>query len=203
MKIKFLKEYKFLRGFENDVKLTTTQIFKDAIIDTVEDEVPDEDVQWLIDNGFAEEAKESGWRKPQQGDIYWAINSYDATSYKQTWHNYPIERARMTIGNVFKTKEAADRFIDYLKAITTIHQDKGVLTPEQVYIEAKDNGEAYHVGYIGKQNGEKVLCVCRDDLYYWPPVGGTLFDTEKHAQASLDKHPNEWKTITNYDWSKK
>ena len=70
MKIKFLKEYKFLRGFDNDIKLTTTKIFKDAIIDTAEDEIPDDDVQWLIDNGFAEKVEEPEWVRKQIKEVH-------------------------------------------------------------------------------------------------------------------------------------
>lgn len=196
-KIKFIKEYRAIGDFGMPGKAI---LVRSSIGDTA-DNLSDEDAQWLIDNGFAEEVKESGWWKPSMGERYYYTDDSGFILYKR-WRDEQVDRFRHEMGNCFKTDKATERYRDYLKAVATVRQDKGVLTPEQVYTEAKDNGEAYHVGYIGKQSGEKVLCVCRDDLYYWPPVGGILFDTEKHAQASLDKHPNEWETITNYDWNK-
>ena len=202
MKIKFMKEYKFLRGFENDVKFTTTRIFKDAIIDTVEDEVPDEDVQWLIDNGFAEEVKESGTWEPKKGDRYYFV---DGSGYikHDTWDNTFWEVDRYRIGNVFRTEEAAKRYSDYLEAVATVRQDEGVLTPEQINERIKNEDLAYYVGYMGNRSNGEVLCGCTmsfDDC--WPPVGVILFDSEVHADRSLDKHPDEWKIIVNYDWSR-
>lgn len=148
-----------------------------------------------------EEIKESGWWKPKQDDPFWSISS-DALVYEHSWNNYAEDRRKMVIGNCFKTREAAVRYCDYLEAIATVRQDEGVLTPEQINELGRNNGETYHIGCIGKQNGEEVLCVCEMDLYIWPPVGVILFDTQKHAEASRDKHPDEWKTIANYDWSR-
>lgn len=190
MKIKFLKEYKFLRGFENDVKLTTTQIFKDAIIDTVEDEVPDEDVQWLIDNGFAEKVDDE-W--PQEYDTVWSISS-DGTPYKHNWRGYSRNMERKDIGNVFKTKEAAERFVNYLKAITTVRQDEGVLTPEKVRETLNQYGTVYTVG-----TNATALSV---EHFYNASAGAVYFDTLYNANTSIGNHLDEWEIITNYDWSK-
>lgn len=190
MKIKFLKEYKFLRGFENDVKFTTTQIFKDAIIDTVEDEVPDEDVQWLIDNGFAEEVKESGWWKPQSNEKYYYLAA-SGEVYIDSWVNGGLDELRYSMGVCFKTKEATKRWREYLKAIATVRQDEGVLTPEQ----AANNGYIYYI-CTHNEFGPVV------HGFNYVSVNTVLFDTKEHAQASLDKHPDEWKIIANYDWSR-
>lgn len=129
---------------------------------------------------------------PQKDAPFWSISA-DGSSFQDTWLNHPIDRARMAIGNVFKTKEAADRFAEYLKAMATVRQDEGVLTPEQV---VKDG----YVYYICDNNkfgplvyGSHVDCVS---------VNTILFDTKEHAQASRDKHHDEWKIIANYDWSR-
>lgn len=148
-----------------------------------------------------EEAKESDWWKPKFNEEYYFSNNLGELGIAP-WSNDELDKARYSMGNVFKTKEAAKRYRDYLRAVATVRQDEGVLTPEQIYELGRNNGEAYHIGCTDKQNGEEVLSVCEMDLYFWPPVGVILFDTEKHAQASLDKHLDEWRTITNYDWSK-
>lgn len=201
MKIKFLKEYKFLRGFENDVKFTTTQIFKDATIDTVEDEVPDEDVQWLIDNGFAEEVKKSGWWKPKYGDRYYFIDDSGYTR-EDVWGDNFWDVDRYKLGNVFKTEEAAERYRDYMEAIATVRQDEGVLTPEEVKkLEKCDGylGDIYSIAYTCREGTFVHRCDLNEE---YPTAGVIHFDTKKHAQASLEKHPDEWKIIANYDWSR-
>ena len=141
-----------------------------------------------------------GW--PQKGNGFWSISS-DGTSFANIWSNDCYDNGRMDIGNVFKTEEAADRFANYLKAIATVRQDEGVLTPEQINERQGDSGLVYHVGSMVKQNGEEKLCGCVMDLYdVWAPLGTILFDTKEHAEASCKTHQDEWKIIANYDWSR-
>ena len=202
MKIKFLKEYKFLRGFDNNIKLTTTKILKDAIVDTVEDEIPDDDVQWLIDNGFAEEVNEPSVWKPKFGETYYFLAA-SGEVYIDSWVNGGLDELRYSMGACFKTRAAIRRWRDYLRAIATVRQDEGVLTPEQVYELGRNAGKVYHVEYTGKPHGEEALRSSAMDLYdIWAPVGAILFSTIDYADASLNNHPGEWKIIANYDWSR-
>ena len=154
-----------------------------------------------IDN-FDEWFEEVSDEWPQKDDAFWSISFY-GTSFTDIWGYNDYDKESMAIGNVFKTKEAAERYRDYLKAIATIRQDEGVLTPEQINERIKNEDLAYYVGYMGNRSNGEVLCGCTmsfDDC--WPPVGVILFDTDEHAQASLDRHRDEWKIIANYDWSK-
>lgn len=138
---------------------------------------------------------------PQEYDTVWSISS-DGTPYEHNWRGYSRNMERKDIGNVFKTKEAAERFVNYLKAITTVRQDEGVLTPEQIKELEGKAGDVYCVTYTSEQNEELLRSCTLDFGATWAPVGSILFDTSEHAEASLDKHPDEWKTIANYDWSK-
>ena len=141
-----------------------------------------------------EEIKESGWWKPKNGvDYYYARDDGVIISRDGLLSLSNNDDARFSIGNCFKTKDAAERYRDYLEAITTVRQDEGVLTPEQ----AAENGYAYyiHAHYV---MGLRVHGVDSDYI----SVGAVLFDTREHAQASLDNHPDEWKIIANYDWSR-
>ena len=192
MKIKFIKEYVAV-----DPATNSGIIHRPGETE----EIKDSTAQWLIDNGFAEEVKESGWWKPKRGDKYWYIG-LDNFVHLGTWENSVADNGMLKLGLIFKTEKAGVYRRDYLEAVVTVKQDEGVLTPEEVYMRAKDNGEAYHIACTGKQNGTDELSVCEMDLYFWPPVGVMLFDTDEHAQASLDKHPDEWKIIANYDWSR-
>lgn len=185
MKIKFIKEYRAV-GCN-----TKYQAFYSAgrIVDFSDSS---DSAQWLIDNGFAEEVKESGWWKPKNGEGYYFTD--DSGCIKQdTWRNSFWQVDRYRTGNVFKTEEAVKRYWDYLKAIATVRQDEGVLTPEQ----AAKNGYIYYICI----HGEFGLVVHGFNADY-VSANTVLFDTREHAQASRDKHPDEWKIIVNYDWSR-
>lgn len=189
MKIKFLKDYRYPGGgYSNKGDVQT---FEDA-----------EFAKWAIDNGFAEEVKESGWWKLMAGDRYYFIDDSGCTK-EDVWGNNFWDVDRYKLGNVFKTEEATERYRDYMEAIATVRQDEGVLTPEQVDELIKDEGLAYYVGYMVNRDNEKVLYGCTMSFdECWMPVGVILFDSEAHADSSLSKHPDEWKIIVNYDWSR-
>ena len=181
MKIKFIKEYVAVDPANNS-----------GIIHRPgeTEEIKDSTAQWLIDNGFAEEVKESGWWKPGNGENYYFIDGdgtilYD--KYKDTFYN----KYRVSVGNCFKTYFAADKCRDYWEAIATVRQDEGVLTPEQ----AAKNGYIHYI-CTHKESGLVV------HGFNYVSVNTVLFDTREHAQASLDNHPDEWEIIANYDWSR-
>ena len=183
MKIKFLKPFRLYNPIGDDMTMD------EGAIDNMEKE---DYAQWLIDNGFAKEVKEPGGWEPEDDEEYFYIG-HDGLVYSCPWGNDSIDNGRLKLGLVFKTEEAAIRCCDYLEAIATVRQDEGVLTPEQV---VKDG----YVYYICDNNefgplvyGSYVDCVS---------VNTILFDTKEHAQASRDKHHDEWKTIANYDWSR-
>lgn len=197
-KIRFIKEYRAIKLSKQGV---SSQTFKYREGDVL-DEVLDEEAQWLIDNGFAEEVKESGWWKPKYNEEYFYIG-HDGSVHPCLWANDPLDNGRLKLGFVFKTEEAAIRCRDYWEAIATVRQDEGVLTPKQVDERIKNESLAYCVGYMVNRDNEKVSCGCPmsfDD--YWMPVGAILFDSDAHADSSLSKHPNEWEIITNHDWSR-
>lgn len=148
------------------------------------------------------EEVESGWWKPKlHDDYYFLSNAGEAIA--EPWLGSRVDEFRYLTGNCFKTWEAAERCRDYLRAVATVRQDEGVLTPGQIYGLGEGSGQVYHIGHVGKENGEKLLDVCAMELYgTWAPVGAILFDTEEHAQASLDNHLDEWKIIASYDWSR-
>lgn len=204
MKIKFLKEYKFLRGFDNDIKLTTTKIFKDAIIDTAEDEIPDDDVQWLIDNGFAkkvaEEVKESGRWKPKFDEKYCFVDGCGKVGVNP-WCNDELDECRYSVGNIFKTEELAQAYTNYLKAVATVSQDKGFMKEGEcdwgypIY-----KGEVLH--YKGGALHVEDFPLFVEDSPVRAYANTLYFDTREHAIASLQNHRKEWETICAYKWGK-
>lgn len=139
-----------------------------------------------------EEVQESGWWKPTVGEEYYRVGP-NGTVTRTTWQGDSLDDDCQAIGNVFKTWRAAVQFACYLKAVTTVRQDKGVLTPER----ATNKGYIYYI-YI---HDEFELVVHGFNADY-VSVNTVLFDTKEHARASLDKHSDEWKIIANYDWSR-
>ena len=210
MKIKFLKD--FIAAQSDDYSDMHAIFIERGDIVDVDGckynghyfDMPKAQAQWLIDNGFAEEVKESGWWRPKDGEEYYAVSSHGVVGKATFDPEGRLDCEAISMGNVFKTEEAAERYRDYLKAITTVRQDEGV-------IDLQGIGEKYETTPENKYNDFSVYTVAFD-LYLRKLVvidsnehitaNAIWFDTEEHAQASLDNHPDEWKTIVNYDWGR-
>ena len=193
MKIRFIKEYVAVDPATNSGIIHRFGEIK---------EIKDYTAQWLIDNGFAEEVKESGWWKPKRDEEYFYIG-HDSFVHHCLWGNDPLDNGRLRLGLVFKTEESGIGCRDYLEAIATVRQDEGLLTPEQVNELIKNEDLAYYVGYMGNRGNGETLCGCTMSFEdCWMPVGVILFDSEEHVDRSLRKHPDEWKTIAKYKWGK-
>lgn len=184
MKIKFIKEYRALSG-ESLWNCAAHSV--GAVLDVIPVQA-----QWLIDNGFAEEVKESGWWKPEFGEVYYFLGNTGKVCV-EPWLNDESDEYRYSMGECFKTEKAAEAWRGYRIAIATVRQDEGVLTPEQGM-----KGSYVYCIYDNNEFGpvvHKYYAACT-------PVNTVLFGTREHAQASRDKHLDEWKIIANYDWSR-
>lgn len=187
MKIKFTKEYVAV-----DPATNSGIIHRFGEVE----EIKDYTAQWLIDNGFAEEVKEPGGWKPKFNETYYFVDGSGKVD-AEPWLNDELDEYRYSVGECFKTKKAAEAWRGYRIARATVSRDKGVLTPEQI----RDNylGEFVHYVVFNLDGQLEASWDCLDD--YATP-GTIYFDTMQHAQDSLDKHPDEWKIIANYDWSR-
>ena len=195
MKIKFIKEYRVIPSPSQLIGL----IFAvGTVLDVDNSKLNDDDAQWLIDNGFAEEVKESGWWKPKLGEEYSTIKMNGKIS-TTIWVSDSKDEFVCSLGLCFKTKDAAERYRDYLKAIATVRQDEGVLTPEEVESAECSNGVIWGITYTYGSGLFVHTCRLAMEL---PQIGAIYFSSRERANASLDKHPDEWKIIANYDWSR-
>lgn len=176
MKIKFIKEYVSV-----DPATNSGIIHRFGEIE----EIQDYTAEWLIDNGFAEGVEES-W--PCYGHKYWYVNA-DGTVVHIKWADDAFEIGLKAIGNVFKTKELAQAYADYLKAITTVRQDKG-------FMRKSDGGFGWPVIEFTANNPGV------DDIVESRHAGEFYFDTREHALDSAMNHTRECKTILDYDWSR-
>lgn len=189
MKIKFIKEYRALNINTEDSGLDVT-----IKAGEINDLLNSETAQWLIDNGFAEEVKESGWWKPKEGELYYFVDDSGYISYTH-WKNDPWEVDRLDIRNCFKTEEAAERWRDYLKAVATVRQDEGVLTPEEAVRKITTH-------YVSVDTESQLGVWWLNSTVNCMSANAILFDTAGNARASLNKHPDEWKIIASYDWGR-
>lgn len=197
MKIKFIKKYVAFHDFEGAFGTSTTYE-----VGTTKN-VSTKPAQWLINNGFAEEVKESGWWKPKRGDKYWYIG-LDNFVHLGTWENSVADNGMLKLGLIFKTEKASVYFRDYLEAVVTVKQDEGV-------IDLQGIGEEYETAPENKYDDFSVYTVAFSlylrklvviDADEYISANAIWFDTEEHAQSSLDNHPDEWKIIVNYDWGR-
>ena len=188
MKIKFLKPFRLYNPVGDDMMMGEGAI----------ENMKEDYAEWLIDNGFAKEVIESGWWKPKNGETYYFIDGdgtilYD--KYKDTFYN----KCRVSVGNCFKTYFAADKCRDYWEAIATVRQDEGVMTPKEVESADSCGGTVWCITYTFDSGFFVHTChlamVC-------PQIGAIYFNSRGYAQASLDKHQDEWKIIANFDWSR-
>lgn len=198
MKIKFIKEY--CTCFRDEENMINTETFKpDDTVSTsmeVDRYFTEELARWLIDNGFAEEVKEGKWWKPKKNEAYYYESG--VVTYR-VWTDDESDENRFRIGNCFKTREAIEKWHDYLEANAIVRQDEGVLTPEELMDKSRDKVEVYYVGF--DQRG--FLCPNMISLFDHDVItNAILFDTHEHALASRNKHPDEWEIIANYDWSR-
>ena len=191
MKIKFIKEYVAVAP---DTDLGVVHRYR--VGETKE--IKGYTAEWLIDNGFAEEVKESGWWKPENGENYYFINLAGGIEYTKHEGRYSDEFS-VSSGNCFKTYFADDKCRDYWEAIATVRQDEGVLTPREIESTERSNGAVYCITYTFDSG--LFVHTCRLAMVL-PQVGAIYFNSRGYAQASLGKHPDEWKIIANYDWSR-
>lgn len=189
MKIKFIKEYVAV-----DPATNSGIVYRFGETEEIENYT----AEWLIDNGFAEEVKESSCWKPKYDEEYFYIG-HDGLVHPCLWRNDELDNGRLKLGLVFKTKEAGTRCCDYLKAIATVRQDEGVLTPDQLQEKERDDKKVVFIGFdsMGHLATNSIGLFLYDII-----INAILFDNKTHAQASLDNHPDEWKIIANYDWSR-
>lgn len=187
MKIKFIRPFRFIGNNPDDG--SDSEVSAGHIVDLENDE----STQWLINNGFAEEVKESGWWKPKHGERYYYCGS-DGYVYNNQWENDSFDKARLKFGLIFKTEEATERYRDYQIAVATVRQDEGFMK-----ISRKNDYSPHGYGIFRYYLDGSVISEEIDDAVC---AGEFYFDTAEHVKASLEKHPDEWKTILNYDWSK-
>lgn len=196
MKIKFIKEYVAFYDFDGEFEASNS--YK---VGKIKD-VTNESAQWLINNGFAKEVKEPGGWKPKYCEKYFYIG-HDGVVYPCTWKNDELDNGRLELGLIFKTEKAGVYYRDYLEAVVIVKQDEGVIDLQEIgeKYETEDNKyDDFCVYTVAFDLYLRKLVVIDSDEYI--SANAIWFEDKECAQSSLDNHPDEWKTIVNYDWGR-
>lgn len=131
-----------------------------------------------------EEVKEPTRWKPVPGDTYWSLDGVGYVNYYES-SGGTYTASRVSIGNCFKTKEEAERVVEYLKALAVV---RGDVTSK--FTKGKSN---YYVVYNASYNCLDVsdnVHLVKNGIFGLP-----YFATEEDAQRSIELHNKEWLTI--------
>lgn len=101
-----------------------------------------------------------------------------------------------SVGNYFKTRKEAEKYLEYLKAKTVIKEDAKGFKPdwdtnkEPKYIEPK---------YIGSYGGLPEKPTLNWNVIYTYTYSTICFRTLEDIMDSFKKHPDEWKAYLTYE----
>lgn len=99
-----------------------------------------------------------------------------------------LSRRRKAIGNIFETKEEAEKYLAYLKAKTIIKKDAKGFKPNWKNCENK-----YYGYWDYEKNSFDYL------VSYITKYSDICFKAEEAIKESFKKHPNEWETYLTYE----
>ena len=136
----------------------------------------------LLDSEWFEEIPEEykRWRA-ERGETYYYISD-DREVYDDTEEYHSLDGGRCLIGNYFKTREEAQKAVEWLKAFATLRDDTKGFKPDWEY----SNQDKWYVYY---DHREKELAA----NLVWRQQGEPLhFATEEDAEASIKNHEREW-----------
>lgn len=112
------------------------------------------------------------------------FNQYTGTAH---------DEARKRIGFCYKSRKACQHFINFLEAIETISHDDGFMKPHK-----EGFGTPYGFGVAFDFDGH----LAAENIDHRIVAGEIYFDSEENAVESLKSHPDKWRIILNYNWSK-
>lgn len=96
---------------------------------------------------------------------------------------------RMEIGNIFKTKEEAEKYLEYLKAKEVIKQDTKGFKPDW-----NNSIEKKYCAYWDLEKDKPV-----SEFEYIAKESTIYFETRYGIEESFKKHREEWKTYLTYE----
>lgn len=100
-----------------------------------------------------------------------------------------LSRRRKAIGNIFETKEEAEKYLEFLKAKTIIKQDTKGFKPNWQNTDEDKWCGVWDIIY--KEVSTHVTWYSQEDIIY--------FKSKEDVEESLKQHSEEWKTYLTYE----
>lgn len=121
-------------------------------------------------------------------DIYKSKFKEINTDYYSGWSALEVKNIK-DLGLLFKTKEEAEKYLEYLKAKAIIKQDAKGFNPDW-----ENNSERKYLGFWDFD----------EDRFDWLPRNSfkeafIYFKSREDIEESFKKHPEEWKTYLTYE----
>ena len=129
-----------------------------------------------------EKKVESKRWKPEIGEYYYFVDMFGCID-SSSWENNAVDNFRYSQRNVFKTEEAAEKHLEYLKSLAILRDDAGDWEPDWKNTR-KEKYYVYFDCYVDK------LFVSSTKAYR--SINELHFETEKAAQKSIDDHKEHW-----------
>lgn len=129
--------------------------------------------------------EKSGRFVPEYGKNYWCVSDVAAV-LKPIWVNDVCDKFRLSQGNVFRTREEAEKHLEYLNALAVIKEDAQWWIPDwSDDSQEKWYGYYYHNDYTIKIGG----------VYSSQYSQEIYFQTKELLEQSLKNHRKEWEII--------
>ena len=107
---------------------------------------------------------------PQKYDFYWYVDD-DTEVLGKNWHNNEYDQGRLSIGNVFRTKEKAEFTVEKLKVEAELRK----------FSRPFEEGENNY--YIFFETYNKFIAI--DSILYRKTQGAFYFESEEKAQQAV------------------
>lgn len=118
--------------------------------------------------------------RPEKGQEYWYIN-HAGLVFASTWEDHGTDKIRWGIGNVFLTREEAEKEIERRKVKQRLKElanfwepDWGDITENKYYIYYNHDEEKFEI----------------DFYWIYQDLNGVYFETEEQAQSAIDELGN-------------
>lgn len=131
-----------------------------------------------------EEIKESTRWKPEMDQKYYFLDG-GGFVYNNRWDDDSVDHGRFEIGDCFKTKEEAERVVEYLKALATVRGDATTK-----FVKGGSNWFVYFDTDSKSLSSTCIFHISSNGIFGLP-----YFATEEDARRSIEQHMNEWLTI--------
>lgn len=143
----------------------------------------------ILEDWFEELEESKGSWRPELGGKYFHITG-SGEPFANKWGDNSIDASYSAVGNVFRTKEEAEKALAWLKARKTLFDDAKGFEPNW-----GTGGELkWYVCYDWETDshgeGGGLYPEYEAQVAYIP---GPYFTTEEDAKASIRNHEKEWK----------